>query len=602
MALASTALVASGAAYLDAKYHISKDLATLYYAHRGDAHQATLKAQNRINIWATFTENCRDHAAQDCIWFSDPSTSPPTEVTYTWSQAYDRACQWAHWFLENGIEPGECVGLYLQNSPDFVLGWMGMLAVGCYPAMINYNLVGGALVHCVKVAECKLLLVDEDFVDRVFTNNDLEEMGVRCQTLDSHLRTILSSIPPRTPDPKYTGQANEKTKLALRYTSGTTGHPKGVMATTGKYYARLASQFTQMGIRPLQPAKSNSAVPSDRWYITIPMNHSTAGSAALICMLFPTTCCIGKRFSASRFWSECRSSRATVGTYVGEITRYLLANPPDARDRMHEVRMVYGNGLRPDVWERFQERFGVGRVCEFYGSTEGGLTHIVMQEGGFLRGVVGHDGLIRRMQLRNKVVPVLVDPGTNEIVRDEQTGFARRTPYDVGGEILFQLRSPAEFIGYWQNPEATNKKLARDVFKRGDLWYRSGDSLKRDNEGRWTFLDRLGDSYRWKGENVSTAEVSECLGRYDGVVDANVYGVEVPSHDGRAGCAALFMNSAAGDLNLEDLLRYVANSSGIETLLISLQACEEGFAILCCPDVPADCVDCGTELDWAEAG
>jgi acyl-CoA synthetase (AMP-forming)/AMP-acid ligase II len=157
---------------------------------------------------------------------------------------------------------------------------------------------------------------------------------------------------------------------------------------------------------------------------------------------------------------------------------------------------MYGNGMRPDVWGRFQDRFGIAKIVEFYGSTEGGLSHIVMQEGHYLRNAVGHDGLVRRWQLHDRVIPVLVDSETNELARDPKTGFAVRMPYDVGGELLFRLDSEAGFVGYWGNQAATEKKLARDVFRKGDLFYRSGDSLKRTSDGRWSFLDRLGDTFR----------------------------------------------------------------------------------------------------------
>lgn len=217
---------------------------------------------------------------------------------------------------------------------------------------------------------------------------------------------------------------------------------------------------------------------------------------------------------------------------------------------------MYGNGMRPDVWGRFQDRFGVPKICEFYGSTEGGLSHLTIQEGEYLRDAVGHDGLIRRLLLYKQWVPVLVDAETNELVRDPETGSAIRMPYEVGGELLFRLESEASFVGYWKNPDATEKKFARDVFRKGDLYYRSGDSLKRSPDGKWSFLDRLGDTFRWKGENVSTAEVSECLGRFPSVVDANVYGVTVPNHDGRAGCAALLLQSFGPEnFDFDGLLR-----------------------------------------------
>lgn len=292
-----------------------------------------------------------------------------------------------------------------------------------------------------------------------------------------------------------------------------------------------------------------------------------------------------------------------MATYVGEIARYLLAIPPSPMDKQHGLRMLYGNGMRPDVWGRFQERYGISKVCEFYGSTEGGLSHLTIQEGDFLRNAVGHDGLIRRWQLWDQIVPVLVDAETNAIVRDPNTGFAMRMPYEIGGEILFRLENEAAFVGYWKNQEATEKKFARDVFRKGDLWYRSGDSLKRDRDGKWSFLDRLGDTFRWKGENVSTAEVSECLGRYPGVVDANVYGVQIPNHDGRAGCAALMINPAnAQAFDLDGLLRYAEHFLVDGLRLTGFQTRAKGSPSICCAFVPTDRHFRCAKLDGPEAG
>lgn len=144
-----------------------------------------------------------------------------------------------------------------------------------------------------------------------------------------------------------------------------------------------------------------------------------------------------------------------------------------------------------------------------------------------------------RQLMRNIYVPVAIDPASGDLVRCDTTGFAKRQPYDMGGEIIVRVASEKAFPGYWNDPVATSKKFARDVFSKGDLWYRTGDALRRTEDGRWFFLDRLGDTYRWKSENVSTAEVSEVLGRYPGVREANVYGVSLPHHEGRAGCAAL---------------------------------------------------------------
>lgn len=222
----------------------------------------------------------------------------------------------------------------------------------------------------------------------------------------------------------------------------------------------------------------------------------------------------------------------------------MLANPPSENDKKHKVRVMFGNGMRPDVWHRFVDRFGIQTVAEFFNSTEGVFGLLNVARGPFLATAVGHHGLILRSALRNTFVPVEIDHETNAIWRDPKTGFAKRRDYDLGGEIIVQLPNEETFVGYYGNAEATQKKFERNVFKKGDLWYRTGDALRRDKDGRWFFLDRLGDTFRWKSENVSTAEVSEVLGHYPGIVEANVYGVEVPGHDGRAGCAALYIDPA----------------------------------------------------------
>ncbi|KAH0533926.1 hypothetical protein FGG08_007455 [Glutinoglossum americanum] len=252
-----------------------------------------------------------------------------------------------------------------------------------------------------------------------------------------------------------------------------------------------------------------------------------------------------------------RDSEATVFTYVGETARYLLAMPPSRRDKEHHVRSMCGNGLRPDVWKKFQERFGIGEVGEFFGSTEGVFRLMVISKGDFLTNAVGHHGLIQRILLYNKYVPVAVDEATNAVVRDPKTGFAIRQPYSAGGEILVSIPSEDIFTGYYRDSSATQKKYERDVFKKGDLYYRSGDALRRLDDGRWYFMDRLGDTFRWKSENVSTVEVGDVLGRFPGIVEANVYGVLLPHHDGRAGCAAIYLDPAKRDrFDWTSLLQY----------------------------------------------
>ena len=217
--LAATAAgVAAISLYLNGKYHICKDLTHIYYLQRGIRHQDRLRRENRIDIWRTFTENAAKLPDLDCVWYQEPGRNATTVHKYTWAAAHTRACQYAHWFLSNGVRPGDCVAFILQNSADFVLAWLGLIAISCYPAMINYNLVGGALVHCVKIAECKIVLVDDDIKERVLNNEHLLMLGVQIEVLDDTLKARVATMQTTSPGEEHRRGCDDQTKLALRYT------------------------------------------------------------------------------------------------------------------------------------------------------------------------------------------------------------------------------------------------------------------------------------------------------------------------------------------------------------------------------------------------
>ena len=270
----------------------------------------------------------------------------------------------------------------------------------------------------------------------------------------------------------------------------------------------------------------------------MPLYHGTGGITAIYVLLGGLGLAIGKRFSVSNFWKDIHDSESTMLVYVGECARYLLNAPVNPYERNHKIRCCYGNGLRPDVWRKFKTRFNIPEVAEFFSSSEGMFTVVNWNRGEYLEGYVAHHGLILRNMYQDVFVPVMIDHETGGIWRDKN-GFAKRMSYEQGGEIIVKITNEKDFVGYWKAEEATEKKFERNVFKEGDIWYRTGDALRRDAEGRWSFMDRLGDTFRWKSENVSTEDVAITLGQYPGVIEANVYGVLVPKHDGRAGCAAL---------------------------------------------------------------
>lgn len=439
--------------------------------------------------------------------------------------------------LQNDVQPGELVAFYLQNSPEFMFGLLGSWAIGSAPAMINYNLGGDSLIHCLKLSGSKIVLVDEDSDCRSRIEEERSrvegELGMKIIILDAVQRDQISAIKATRPDDSYRATMEGEFPMCLIYTSGTTGMPKACPFQVQRSHSLGHARVGSLGLK----AHPNG----DRWYDCMPLYHGTGCTVAVTCMMAGLTLCIGKKFSTRNFWSDVRDSKSTAFVYVGETARYLLTAPPSPLDKQHHVKLMFGNGLRPDVWKRFQERFGIDTVAEFFNSTEGVFGLLNISRGPFHEAHVGHHGGLLRWMFRDQYIPVQIDHETGGIWRDPETGFAKRKSYDEGGEIIAQCPSEAVFCGYWNNPQKTAEKFERDVFRKGDLYYRTGDALRRDDDGRWYFLDRLGDTFRWKSENVSTAEVGLHLGHFPGIVEANVYGVEVPSHDGRAGCAAIYI-------------------------------------------------------------
>ncbi|KAK4990208.1 hypothetical protein LTR50_002682 [Elasticomyces elasticus] len=541
MALAFGAAVAgasAAAAYIDAKYHISKDLDEIQRTKRGEWMWQKKEKENKRSLWYFFEDQAARLTTEPCIW--------SRAGCYTWTETHAQSCRYAQFMLSQGVQPGELVAFYLQNSAEFMFATVGSWAIGCAPALLNYNLGGEGLMHCLRLNRSKILLVDEDSDCRARIEEVREriegELGMKIVLLDSALKVQISAMEPRRPERKYRENIKGESPMCLIYTSGTTGHPKACPFQIQRAYPLAGPRIQSCGL--------HGGPNGDRWYDCMPMYHGTGFTVAVTCMTSGLTLCVGTKFSVSRFWQDIRDSDATAFVYVGETARYLLAAPESEWDKKHRVRVMFGNGLRPDVWRKFQERFGIETVSEFFNSTEGVFGLLNVCRGPYLQTAVGHHGAIIRLLLRNTYVPVEIDHESGDIWRDPKTGFARRVPHAEGGEIIVKVPSEQAFSGYWNAPEATAKKFTRNVFKKGDLYYRTGDALRRTEDGRWFFMDRLGDTFRWKSENVSTAEVAECLGHFPGVVEANVYGVEVPArmtkgHDGRAGCAALYIPPAA---------------------------------------------------------
>lgn len=299
----------------------------------------------------------------------------------------------------------------------------------------------------------------------------------------------------------------------------------------------------------------------------MPLYHSTATILGFVpCLFIGSTIIIGHKFSNATFWPEVRASNATIIQYVGETCRYLLAAPAllDPRtgeniDRKNNVRVAFGNGLRPDIWEKFKDRFGIETIAEFYAATEGSSASWNIASNTLTTGAIGRYGTLARMLLGSRQAVVELDWETESPKRYSQNhNFCTRVSLNTPGELLYAINAAnikENFPGYLNNEKANDSKTIYDVFTKGDAWFRTGDVVKFDVDGLLWFCDRVGDTFRWKSENVSTNEVAEALGVHPAIVEANVYGVEVPNHDGRAGCVAMVFNQ---DLN-QKLLDSVAS-------------------------------------------
>lgn len=302
--------------------------------------------------------------------------------------------------------------------------------------------------------------------------------------------------------------------------------------------------------------------PGKKMYTCLPLYHGAAHGLCINPSIFAgSTVVLSRKFSHKTFWPEVRESQADIIQYVGELCRYLVNAPPSSLDKEHNVKVAWGNGMRPDVWGVFRQRFGVETINELYAATDGVSSSFNANRGDFGLGAIGVRGLYWKWMNGDNEKRVKIDVVTEEIQRDAN-GFAIACKDGDPGETLYKMDPAAPnaaFVGYFRNTGATEKRKIRDVFRKGDLWFRSGDMMRQDPDGCLYFVDRLGDTFRWKSENVSTNEVSDVLGKFDNIAEINVYGVQVPHADGRAGCAAIVLTDgmAVDSLDFGALAKYV---------------------------------------------
>ncbi|KAF9911706.1 hypothetical protein BX616_010489 [Lobosporangium transversale] len=425
----------------------------------------------------------------------------------------------------------------MYNRPEFLFCWLGINKIGACGAFINTNLSGKPLTHSLHTATSSMLILDTELTEPVAGSLDeILGMGYTIYTygglghVDFAMPIDLDSVSDADTYKHLPHKTMADETAMLIYTSGTTGLPKAGRFSHGR--ADIAASFF---------ARFYNFTDKDRIYICMPLYHSAAAVLGVCTSwLVGGTIILTRKFSATGFWDDCRANNVTVIQYIGEICRYLVNLPESPLDKVHSIRLAHGNGMRPDVWSRFRERYAIPVIGEWYASTEGTGSMNNYNTGPTGAGAIGFYGPLARLLNRGLKI-VKFDIETEELIRDKNGHCIECQPGEPG-ELLcvIDTSDPGKnFSGYHNNKEATSKKIVKDVFKSGDIYFRTGDILSRDNDGYYYFGDRVGDTFRWKSENVSTAEVSEVLSAYPDCLEANVYGVHVPGHDGRAGMAAI---------------------------------------------------------------
>lgn len=567
---------AAGLAYLDGRLALSHDLPVVSSLIRAQISGFNGERTATISLFYTLEDRAKsaDRHRPFIIYAGE---------TWSYAAAYENTLKYGTWLTSKGVRSGDVVAIDFLNSDTFIWCWFGLWSVGACPAFINTNLKGEPLIHCVRTCGASLVLVDEHGADNFAADvmkehgfsampseegpsreerqakygfeNDERHLPVtqkRTKTasskqpssprkleiifFDKRLESSIHRLPPtRLPNSARPRQQSQDMAMLI-YTSGTTGLPKPAIMSWHK--ARVGALFTGGWM---------SVAKTDIMYTAMPLYHSAASVLGVGTMLLAgAAIAISQKFSHKHFWPEVRASKATIIQYVGETCRYLLAAPPSPLDKQHHLRAAFGNGLRPDIWQPFKDRFGIGTIYEFYSATEAPAALFNRSSNAFSAGAFARFGALASLIMRALgIIAIRMSP-TDPLtpLRDPKTGLCLLADADEPGELVFALDAAniaRKFQGYYGNAQATHSKILRSVRRKGDAYFRSGDLVRRDAEGRWFFVDRLGDTFRWKAENVSTAEVADALGRHPAVQEANVYGVEVPHHDGRAGCAAVVL-------------------------------------------------------------
>ncbi|XP_072761694.1 long-chain fatty acid transport protein 4 [Anoplolepis gracilipes] len=483
-----------------------------------------------------FRQLVNRHPNKICFIFEDQE--------WSFQQMEDFSNKIATIFKTHGYKKGDAVALFLENRPEFVGIWLGLSKLGIITSLINTNLRKSSLLHSLNIAKCQALIYGAEFFNAVTDiassldaklalyrfGNYPNAMSIGLKEKDLNAILMDTSVTP----PVVQEKGGHNDRLLYIYTSGTTGLPKAAIITSSRFIF-IAAAVQYVGFLRK----------SDRLYTPLPLYHTAGGvMAAGQALLYGHTTVIRKKFSASAYFNDCLKYKCTVAQYIGEMCRYILAISPKKEDQEHNVRMIFGNGLRPQIWEEFVKRFNIPKVLEFYGATEGNSNIMNVDN------KTGAVGFISRIIPSVYPISIIKVDEEGEPIRNSKGLCQVCEPHEPGvfiGKILPNNPTRA-FLGY-VDEKASEKKVVRDIFTKGDSAFLSGDILVTDELGYLYFKDRTGDTFRWKGENVSTSEVEGIISNLINYRDCIIYGVEVRGVEGRAGMAAIYDENGTLDVN-----------------------------------------------------
>ena len=459
------------------------------------------------------------------------------EASMSYGDLAQRCNQYSRWGLAQGLKRGDTVSLVMSNCAEYLAVWLGLTRIGVTVALANTHLLPEGLAHSLRIVAPRMVIAGADLALNVTAARADLAGDTACWVhgMGAHdlepIEGELARMPGAALSAAECALPSIDDDALLIYTSGTTGLPKAARVS---HYRLMQWSHWFAGLMDTGPA--------DRMYNCLPLYHSVGGVVATgATLLGGGTVLIRARFSAAEFWRDVREQRCTLFQYIGELCRYLVNAAPQPLETQHELRLACGNGLRPEVWATFQARFKIPRILEYYASTEGNFS---------LYNCEGEPGAIGRIPAflahRLPVALLRLDAQSGQPTRNG-AGFCERCEANEVGEAVGLISEAGSgragrFEGYVDR-DASALKLLRNVFQQGDAWYRTGDLMRRDERGFFYFVDRVGETYRWKGENVSTTEVSAAIASIRGVLEAVVYGVSVPGADGRAGMAALVVDA-----------------------------------------------------------